>query len=373
MSFRALLVTKDDQAVEALTPVLSNFGLAVQTCAYPDALCRVTEQRFHALLVDFDDPHSASLVFENLANARFQNRAITVALLADRGKVRQAFGAGASFVIYKPINRQQAENSLRAAVSLIRNERRTSLRVPIQVPIELLCNGEEESTEGILLDLSEEGMDLLASQPLYCSAVLNAHFRLPGLDSDLEVPGEVVWANPNGESGIRFAGIPERTRVALRKWLKEFAKPAPAPEPTPRPDCKLTDLSLGGCYIETPSPFPERTTVLLKMRAGVSELQIAGVIRVMHPTLGMGIEFTGSRKARQAGIERFIEALGESGAEPELLVSPGTLSYEQMPVAANTDVDDPLLDLLLHHESFSQEKFLQALQRQRNGQVAEAN
>jgi hypothetical protein len=325
------------------------------------------------LLVDFDDPHSASLVFENLANARFQNRAITVALLADRGKVRQAFGAGASFVIYKPISTQQAQNSLRAAVSLIRNERRTSLRVPIQVPVELNCNGDEEPTEGILLDLSEEGMDLLASQPLYCSAVLNAHFRLPGFDSDLEVPGEVVWANPNGESGIRFAGIPERTRSALRKWLKEFAKPVPAAEPTPRPDCKLTDLSLGGCYIETPSPFPERTTVLLKMRAGRSELQIDGVIRVMHPTIGMGIEFTGSREARRSAIEQFIEALGESGAEPELMVSPGTLSYEQtLAVSAGSDVDDPLLDLLHHHESFSQEKFLQALQGQRKG-LAEAN
>ena len=96
MSFRALLVSKDDQAVETLTPVLSNFGLTVHRCLYRDALCLVSEQKFHAVLVDFDDPHSATLTFENLSAARFRAHAVTVALLADRSKVRNAFGAGAA-------------------------------------------------------------------------------------------------------------------------------------------------------------------------------------------------------------------------------------------------------------------------------------
>ena len=102
MSFRALLVSKDDQAIEALTPVLSNFGLTVHRCGYPDALCLVSEQKFHAVLVDFDDPHSATLTFENLSAARFRAHAVTVALLADRSKVRNAFGAGANFVLKAP-------------------------------------------------------------------------------------------------------------------------------------------------------------------------------------------------------------------------------------------------------------------------------
>ena len=116
-------------------------------------------------------------------------------------------------------------------------------------------NGEHHSISGILLDLSEEGMDVLASRPLYCSAVLSARFVLPDLLSDLELPGEVVWANPNGESGIRFADVPANACVMLRTWLADHAKQAPLQEPAPRPDCKLTDLSIGGCYVETPSPI----------------------------------------------------------------------------------------------------------------------
>src|SRR3954454_16593973 len=102
MSFRALLVSKDDQAVEALTPVLSNFGLTGHRCLYPEAVCLVSEQKFHAVLVDFDDPHSAALTLENLSGARCRAHAITVALLADRSRVRHAFGEGANFVVYKP-------------------------------------------------------------------------------------------------------------------------------------------------------------------------------------------------------------------------------------------------------------------------------
>ncbi len=137
MSFRALLVTRDDQAVEILAPVLSDFGLMVHCCGYPDAVCLVSEQKFQAVLVDFDDPHSAALILQNAANASFENHAITVGLLNDRSKVRSAFGVGANFVLYKPIAAVQAEATLRAATALIKRERRNSFRVPVQVPVKL--------------------------------------------------------------------------------------------------------------------------------------------------------------------------------------------------------------------------------------------
>jgi CheY-like chemotaxis protein len=368
MSFRALLVSKDDQAIEALTPVLSNLGLTVHRCGYPDALCLVSEQKFHAVLVDFDDPHSATLIFENLSAARFRAHAVTVALLADRSKVRNAFGAGANFVLYKPVTTQQAEGTLRAAASLIRSERRSSFRVPVQVPVMLTSNGDDGSISGILLDLSEDGMDVLASQPLYCAAVVNARFILPDLLSDLQLPGEVVWANPNGESGIRFAEVPEDMRGALRKWLAEHARQAPPQEPAPRPDCKVTDLSVGGCYVETISPFPERTHLLLKLRAAGNELETPGLVRVMHPSHGMGIEFMVQNADQSRKIELFIRSLS---SPPDLMAAPRALSSAQVRPGPSSNVDDPLLDLLRNHESLTQEMFLEALQSQRSGQILE--
>lgn len=371
MSFRALLVTKDDQARDVLTPVLSNFGLSVHACSYPDALCVVTEQKFHAVLVDFDDPHSAALVIENLSNTRFQSHAISVALLSDKTKVRHAFGHGANFVLFKPVTQSVAESTLRAAASLIRNERRNSFRVPVQVPVKLAWNTDEDAIDGILLDLSEEGMDVLASQPLYCSAMVSARFRLPDLGTQLDLPGEVVWANPNGESGIRFADIAENECRTLRTWILEHSKPIAPPEPAPRPDCHLTDLSLGGCYMETPSPYPEKTPVLVEFRAGKAQLQTPGVVRVMHPAHGMGIEFTNSPEQRRE-IEDFIQSLAQSEGAPELLVSPCSHPHEPKSVSFFPHCEDPLLDLLRNHQSLTQETFLQMLQKQRKSPAAPA-
>ena len=137
MTFQALLVSKDEEAAGVLTPVLSRCGIAVSCCGYPEALCRLTEEKFDSVIVDFDDPHSASLVLQNASQAASGFKVVTVALLSDKTKVRNVFGAGANFILYKPISDEQAEASLRAAASLIKRERRRSFRVPVQVPIQL--------------------------------------------------------------------------------------------------------------------------------------------------------------------------------------------------------------------------------------------
>jgi DNA-binding response OmpR family regulator len=382
MSFRALLVTKDDQASEILEPVLSNFGLSTDCCGYSEALCLVSEQKFQAVLVDYDDPRSAALVLQNLSTKSFQNHAVTVALLSDRGKVRSVFGAGANFVLYKPVSQSQAITTLRAATALIKRERRTAFRVPIQVAVKLrLDNGEDNASfiDGILLDLSETGMDVLAAQPLYSSARLQARFLLPNSESEFEVAGEVAWANPNGESGVRFCDVPEELCAALQSWLAQNSRPGVASEPDAVADCKLTDLSLGGCYIETASPFPERTQVILMLSADGVEFKNLGLVRVMHPGRGMGVEFAMRTPEQRQQTEEFINFLvGRPGVEPKLRVAPRPLSAdEDNPFLRNRTngseaVEDPLLDLLRNHESFSEEMFLQALRSQRSADFVES-
>ena len=370
MAFRALLVTKDDQAVEVLAPVLHDFGLMVECCGYSDAVCLVTEQKFQAVLVDFDDPHSATLVLQNASGG--ENHPKSVALLSDKDKVRNVFGAGANFVLYKPLSAEQAETALRAVTALIKSERRHSFRVPIQVAVKLrLENGDgPREIEGILLDLSDDGMDILAARPLYPGASLHARFTLPDSPSEFEILGAVAWANPNGESGVRFTGTPENLRAALRCWLRENSKPAAPVATEPVADCKLTDLSLGGCYVETASPFPERTPVVLTLGADGVELQAQGLVLVMHPSRGMGIEFAAPAHGQRTQTESFIRFLASRpGVEPELQVSPHMQERANDTCRSHSqDGEDPLLDLLRHHESFSEEMFLEALRSQRNAE-----
>lgn len=376
MSFRALLVTKDDQAAEVLAPILSNFGLSPQCCGYTDAVCVVSEQKFQAVLVDYDDPHSAAIIFQNLSTATFENHPVTIALLRDKNKVRHVFGAGAHFVLYKPVASEQAEATLRAATAIMKRERRTAFRVPIQVAVRLRLDSADSPAEmeGILLDLSESGMDVLAPQPLYPSGRLQARFTLPNSPAEFEVTGDVAWANPNGESGVRFVEVPEAMRAALQCWMLENHQQVASEEPHPVGNCELTDLSLGGCYIRTASPFPERTHVLLILRADGVELQAEGLVRVMHPSVGMGVEFANRTAEQRRQTEGFIQFLtARPGVQPQLLVSPQALAAEQHALCATSDdVEDPLLELLRNHESFSEEMFLQALRSQRGAEFVES-
>jgi CheY-like chemotaxis protein len=372
MTFQSLLVSKDEQAMAVLTPVLAGFGLGVQCCGYPDALCRLTEQKFDAVIVDYDDPHSAALVLQNAYQSSAPHKTVTVALLGDRTKVRHVFGAGANFVLYKPISQQQAEASLRAAMALMKRERRRSFRVPVQLPVRLRVeNGTE--MEGILLDLSEDGLDVLAAQPLCPSAIISAHFALPDQGTEMDVRGEVAWANPNGESGVRYIDLPDNLRQTLKAWVVTSAADLLPEDPDPVSECKLTDLSLGGCYVETESPFPERSGIVLSLKAEEMEVQAEGLVRVMHPEFGMGIEFASGTAEQREHVGAFINFLtSRPGTLPQLLITPRALAalndQDYRHSKASGEPEDLLLGLLNRGDSLSQEDFLQELRQQRSSE-----
>jgi CheY-like chemotaxis protein len=372
MTFQSLLVCKDEQTTDVLTSVLAGFGLGVQCCGYPDALCRVTEQKFDAVIVDYDDPHSAGLVLQNVYQASGSKNIVTVALLNDKTKVRNVFGAGANFVLYKPISQQQAEASLRAAIAMMKRERRRSFRVPVQLEVKLKVeNGTE--MEGILLDLSEDGLDVLAAQPLCPGARISARFTLPEQSSEIEVQGEIAWANPNGESGVRYTDLADNLRQTLREWVVINAAEILPEDPEPVSECKLTDLSLGGCYVETVSPFPERSGVVLCLRAVGMEVQAEGKVRVMHPESGMGLEFASGTEEQREHVGNFINFLtSRPGTVPQLLITPKALAAandgDYRDGKQSGEPEDLLLDLLNRADALSQEQFLQELRQQRNSE-----
>jgi DNA-binding response OmpR family regulator len=368
MIFQALLVSNDESVSSILTPVLAEFELESRSCKLEDALARLAEQKFDTVIVDFDDASAAAPVFHKTAAS---GHLVTVALLSDRKKVRSVFGAGAHFVLYKPLTEARAKASLRAAIALMKRERRSAFRVPVQTAVQLRVTGGQEM-EGILLDVSEDGMDVLSAQTLAPGASLSAKFNLPESDFQFEIQSEVAWANPNGQSGVRFTELSESTRETLHSWLSAHAPELPPEDPEPVAHCKLTDLSTGGCYVETESPFPEKSEVVLNLKVGSTQVQAEGIVRVMHPGYGMGIEFASRTPEQREQVNGFIDLLSsQPGAVPDLSITPRSLSAgkEENSSKQADDLHDPLLELLRGHESLGQEEFLESLRRQRSSEA----
>jgi len=373
MTLQTLLVSKDDDSAEVLSRVLASFAVAVERFSEVEiALQRLGEQRFDGLIVDFDEPETA----RQLLQAAFlkPGALITMALVSDESAVRDTLQSGAKFILHKPVAPEQAAATLRAVTAMLRRERRRSFRVPVQAPVQLSVQG-GEPLEGIMLDLSQTGMDVLAAQPLLPSALIGLRFDLPDGSAEIEVHAEVAWANPNGQSGVRFLDLSEDQIEHLKTWLMANSPDVPLEEADPVSLCKLTDLSLGGCYVETESPFPEQALVDLCLRAGGMEIHADGMVRVMHPGSGMGVEFPSRTTEQRETVAHFIEFLtSRPGTLPELLISPKSLVADENQFATTSShseehLEDPLLDLLRGAQSLSRDQFLAELHRQRNSET----
>jgi CheY-like chemotaxis protein len=373
MILQALLVTKDDPTAETLIQVLAQLGVAVDRSNAADvAVTRLTEERFDQVIVDFDDPEAASPILEACRRLVGPDRKppVTVALLHDASQIRSILGAGTHFILTKPISQEQAQSTLRAATALLKRERRQSMRVAVQAAVSIRT-GDANPMEGILLDLSTGGMDVLAAKPLPSAEVVRVSFELPDGSVGIEADAEVAWSTANGQTGLRFLDIDEKMREEMGEWLAARSHDALPEEPDAVRQCKLTDLSLGGCYVQTESPFPQSSTVDLCLRAAGLEIHAEGLVRIMHPGHGMGIEFPARTEEQRKSVGEFIEFLTrEPGATPQLETSPRSLVANTVDLSqasgAGTDVDDPLLELLRTGNAMEEEAFLAELHRQRN-------
>jgi c-di-GMP-binding flagellar brake protein YcgR len=374
MNLQALLVSKDDSAADVLCRVFAGFGIAVERFSDPDvAQARLTEQRFEGLVVDFDEPDVATRLLQAASPASLGNTLLTVALLDDSSVVRNVIHTGAKFILYKPVSLETATTTLQAATALLKRERRATVRVSVQAPVQLSVAG-EEPMEGILLDLSQDGMDVLAAQALQPAALVGLRFSVPDGSLEVDAHGEVAWANANGQCGVRFLDLPPDVADRLRAWLVANTPVVQAEEAEPVAPCKLTDLSLGGCYVETASPFPEGVLVDLGLRAGDMEIHNEAVVRVMHPAVGMGLEFPSRTAEQREAVTNFIQFLASRpGVTPEMFVSPHSLAADEAQfhsdVPEEERLDDPLLDLLRRASSLSHDEFVAELHSQRNPTV----
>jgi CheY-like chemotaxis protein len=372
MTLQTLLMSKDDLTAETLIQVLVQFGVAVSRSNTADvALSRLSEERFDLAIVDFDDPEGALQMLEGCRGLAGPDRKppVTVALLPNASQIRSILGAGAHFILTKPVVYEQAQNTFRAATALLRRERRESSRIAVQAAISLAIDG-GTPVEGILLDLSMGGMDVLAAKPLPSTTLVHASFELPDCPGTIEGSAEVAWSTANGQTGFRFVDMDAATRERMGEWLGARAHEALPEDPEEVSPCKLTDLSLGGCYVQTESPFPQSSAVDLCLRAAGMEIHTEGLVRIMHPGHGMGIEFPARTEEQRKSVGEFIAFLtGQPGADPQLETSPRSLLANSVDLnqasGAETDVEDPLLELLRTGTGLEEEEFLAELHRQR--------
>src|SRR6266436_552495 len=341
MALTSLVVCADLKAVQVLSQILRELNIEAEHCGdLAQATARLATQHFDAVVVDCQDQMPAIELIAGVRKLPINRSTLIIALVDGREQVRDIFGHGANFVVYKPVSVERASSSLRAARGLMAREKRVKLRVSLHAPASI-AYGSAENVAATLLDLSEDGLAIQSERRLPPRCKVYFQFNLPGEKSSVRLSCDVVWQDSSGRVGIRFVDVPQTSRRTLRDWIKgsltrlataERAAPtvalhAPAEPVATRlaglglstsssnrrvqsrlacrlsadvfrlgegvPNrCTLSDISTGGCYVETPAPFPAQTVVNLVVRTRDLKLRVRGTVQVTHPCFGMGVQFS---------------------------------------------------------------------------------
>ncbi|MFZ0771057.1 MAG: PilZ domain-containing protein [Candidatus Sulfotelmatobacter sp.] len=368
MTLKSLLLCADEKIGRVLRRTLGDLDISVEHCTSAEtALRHLTRDRFEAIIVDCAGPGAAD-VLRGARTAPCNKRAIAVAILDPATGLRSAFEIGAHFILYKPVTAERAKSSFRAARALMKRERRRNSRVSVHLPVEMVSAGSETRFKANTTDLGEGGLAVSLPRRSKPHGRWKLSFALPGSPTPLEVSAEFAWEGSGTQVGLRFVEPSPEVARQLREWLSRNSPEGEKDDPPVR--CQLTDLSLRGCYVDLTSPFPVSTRVTLSMRASGVELRSEGVVRVMHPDKGMGVEFTQTTPEHRKLLEKFLGCLTENPETlPELLVEPEGLETEtaqtSRTASESCDADDPLLDLFRNHATLAADSFLAELRKQR--------
>jgi CheY-like chemotaxis protein len=352
MAVTSLVVCAEDETVDVLRQVLQDLDIQFEVAANGKAALAVAAgRRFDALVVDCQD-EASGLSLLALFRAMLENHnAIVVALANSQAPMREVFCQGANFLIYKPLSRERALDSLRAARELICQERRIEPRIPVRAPASLDFPGKENAA-ATLVEMSQSGLGLETREhlPPACKAYLQ--FSLPKSEAVVRLSGEVMWQDASGRVGIRLVKVPQTSKRILQRWIEQHAMAAAPASPGNFPELEaqnlrlsaglgfgsagaadrrtlqrractlgaevyredstvphrstLSEISTGGCYVETPEPFPQGTVLTIVVKTRERKLCVAGKVERMHPGYGMGVRFVLANDGERTQVQQLL-------------------------------------------------------------------
>ncbi len=372
MNLKTLLLSSDEKAVHILRRVLSDLEIGVEHCSAADEAIRlITRQRFEAIIVDASNRETAASVLGAARAAPVNKRALTIVLVEAAVGLKGGFDMGAHFVLHKPFAVERAKASFRAVRALMKRERRLQLRVPVEIPVECFGSGRYKAKT---IDLSEGGMAIQFIGRVAKDGSLRFSFELPGMGRKLDIHGDLAWEANGDQAGVRFTNATDEQRTTIRQWMNGQL-PEPELDGDPPMNCRLTDLSLGGCYLTTTSPFPRGTRIILSIKTADFQVRAGGIVLVAHPEFGMGVEFLQTTNEQRDQAHRMVTTLHAiADKSPELQVAPDGLVTASpddslaafQSAATDPEIEDTLLDLFRYQFQAPVEIFLHHMREQRN-------
>ncbi len=223
MPTRVLVVDDDALVCELIQEVLGSVGM--ECCTLTDssqAANLLVREKFDALFLDVHMPHPDGIEITRQLRAAGLNRSTPVVIITgeeDNAVLKRAFEAGASFFLFKPVDRHSVLRLIRVSEGSIQHEARRFHRVKVSCKVSLEYG--QERIRGATLDVSLGGMFVQAARVVPVGTTINVNLELKSGSPSLRISARVVRRLGDDCMGLQIesAGREEANR------LQEFLMP----------------------------------------------------------------------------------------------------------------------------------------------------
>jgi DNA-binding response OmpR family regulator len=221
MQQRALIVDTEQNTCELIEKVLSSVGLESLTLNRSSEAPKILREgkfavAFFGVHMSFPDgPELTRQMRDSISN-----RMTPVVLMSDDQRpmaLAQGFEAGASFFLYKPIDKERLLRLVRATRAASDHERRRTRRVPLRSRV-LLSHGSQQ-IDGESINVSMEGLLVKVPKALPIGSSVNVSMHLSGGMRPIVGAGCVVRLMGPNQMGIHLGHLELTESQRLQEFL----------------------------------------------------------------------------------------------------------------------------------------------------------
>jgi CheY-like chemotaxis protein len=219
---RRALVVEDDPVMSVLIQeVLGAVDIEVVTPAKSIGNeLHFHEEKFDVVLIGrCTSPEDDVELIREFRRSGFNQLTPIILISADQSPsaLSRGFEAGATFFVYKPIDRARLISLIRATEGTIERERRRFRRVPIQVKVRL--KSAKSEVVGETIDISLNGALVRSSQTLPVGSLIEVSLYLRDGSRPVVGLGSVVRLLDNSRMGILLDRFPMAEIGRLQEYL----------------------------------------------------------------------------------------------------------------------------------------------------------
>lgn len=221
MQRRALIVDDELATCELIQKVLYAAGVEALTLTQSgQAATFLEEGKFDMVFFDLHMGSPDGIELSREMRRAGSNRTTPIILLSDDQRpsaMSQGFAAGASFFLYKPVDKERLLKLIRATQGRMDHERRQTRRVPYESKVRLKFGFEEILCETV--DVSLNGILVRAPRMIPQGTLVYVSVDLSQQMKPLVGAGSVVRILAGNQMGIHLDQLPVEESERLQEFL----------------------------------------------------------------------------------------------------------------------------------------------------------